>query len=304
MSYIPTILENFLGPAKSDREDVGEALFDCIECDNGRHKGNLVVNYHKGVFKCWSCKETNDMYGTLNKLVYRYGSKSDIETYRLIKPTFDYNAERALDVSRFVEKPKGSIELSQSNTKEAEKVKKYLYQRGIDDKMISDFKMMFSNEVGFKGRVIIPSLDETGNIEYYIARAIYDVMSIKYNNPEADKNEFIFFESRINWSADIYLVEGVFDSIVIPNSIPMLGKVLFNKLEKNLRDKAKANIVIILDDDAYDDAVKLYHTLNLGNLANRVKLVKLTEGLDPSKLYEKEGKRGIINLLSSAYVLT
>ena len=43
-------------------------------------------------------------------------------------------------------------------------------------------------------------------------------------NPEAQKEIIIFNEHLIDWNEPIYIVEGAFDSIFIPNSIPMLGK--------------------------------------------------------------------------------
>jgi DNA primase len=49
---------------------------------------------------------------------------------------------------------------------------------------------------------------------------------------------------------------------------------------EKLYTKAKKNIIICLDGDAYDDAKKLYDKLNGGNLYNRVKLVKLPKDKD------------------------
>ena len=70
------------------------------------------------------------------------------------------------------------------------------------------------------------------------------------------------------------MVEGVFDSIFLPNSIPMLGKVLHEKLFKKLYDSAK-KIVIVLDGDAWDNAEKLYHKINCGKLMGKIWVVKL-----------------------------
>jgi hypothetical protein len=53
---------------------------------------------------------------------------------------------------------------------------------------------------------------------------------MKYKNPEAQKEILIFNEYLINWDETIYLVEGAFDSIFIPNAIPMLGKFMSEHL--------------------------------------------------------------------------
>jgi hypothetical protein len=55
----------------------------------------------------------------------------------------------------------------------------------------------------------------------------------------------------------------------------MLGKHLSQHLFQTLYDKAKANIIISLDGDAWRAAVKLYNELNGGELYNRIKIVKL-----------------------------
>ena len=71
----------------------------------------------------------------------------------------------------------------------------------------------------------------------------------------------IWNEHLIDWELPVYIVEGVFDSIFLPNSIPMLGKKMYPKLFNLLYINAK-KIVIILDSDAWSNTEKLYHNLN------------------------------------------
>ena len=93
-------------------------------------------------------------------------------------------------------------------------------------------------------------------------------------NPEAQMELIIFNEHLINWDEPIYIVEGAFDSIFIPNAIPMLGKFMSEHLFSVLYEKAK-KIVIVLDPDAWTDAERLYHKLNCGKLMGKVWIVKL-----------------------------
>ena len=127
---------------------------------------------------------------------------------------------------------------------------------------------------------------------------------MKYINPEAEKQEIIFNEIKLNLDASIYLVEGATDHIVTPNSTPLLGKYLSPQLLDLLQEKAMGFVVIVLDDDAWEDALRLYRELNFGNLYGRVKIVKCPEGYDPSKVFEKLGHSGIIKLLRTARFLT
>ena len=70
------------------------------------------------------------------------------------------------------------------------------------------------------------------------------------------------------------MVEGAFDHIFVPNSIPMLGKSISDLLFDKLYEKAK-KVIVLLDGDAWSDAQKLYDKLNGGRLFNKVWITKL-----------------------------
>lgn len=70
----------------------------------------------------------------------------------------------------------------------------------------------------------------------------------------------------------------------VENSIPLLGKVISDNLWQKLYENSKSNIIICLDGDAWDDAVKLYEKINGGKLRGRVKLVKLPNNKDIADL--------------------
>ena len=107
---------------------------------------------------------------------------------------------------------------------------------------------------------------------------------MKYKNPPCEKDLIIFNEYLIDWNKDIFLCEGAFDSIFLPNSIPMLGKFMSDLLFSTLYEKAKGNIIICLDSDAWVNSLKLYHMLNGGVLYNRIKLIKLPGDSDIADL--------------------
>jgi len=50
-----------------------------------------------------------------------------------------------------------------------------------------------------------------------------------------------------------------------------MSELLFETIYK----KAKANVIICLDGDAWENAVKLYHELNGGDLYDKIKILKL-----------------------------
>ena len=95
-----------------------------------------------------------------------------------------------------------------------------------------------------------------------------DEAVIGLSNPDADKRSIIFNEYNINWDSTVYLVEGAFDHIVTPNSIPILGKYISDKLFHALQTRCKSDVVIVLDGGAEEkkDTKVLYRKLNSVNL--------------------------------------
>lgn len=302
------ILESFLGEHRKFNEDAGQIAFDCPACSeerglpNGDGKGNLEINYNRSIFKCWSCYETNHMHGPILKLLKKYGTPKIIRDYLLVKPDASevFVKEKKEIV---VNLPEGYTKLSECSQKEYKftQAMHYLSERGIKDDIIREYDIGFTTKGPFFNRIIIPSYDSDGVLNYFIARWFDKKYNkLKYINPEAEKQEIIFNEGKVNWDATIYLVEGVTDHIVIPNSIPLLGKVISQKLLDMLHDKALGYIVIILDGDAIEDAKKLYKQLNFGNLRDRIRICTPPDGHDPSTIYQLLNKGGIIKLLKSA----
>ena len=149
--------------------------------------------------------------------------------------------------------------------------------------MIEKFNIGYTVKGDFAYRIIVPSYNSEGQLNYFVARS-WTKSKMKYKNPTSEKDQIIFREDSINWNQDIYLVEGVFDSFFLDNSIVMLGKKMSKLLFETLYSKANANIVVCTDGDAWEDGLKIYHELNGGRLYNKIKIVKLPEDKDICEL--------------------
>ena len=64
--------------------------------------------------------------------------------------------------------------------------------------------------------------------------------------------------------------------------------------------KAKANVNVLLDDDAVNDAKKIYKLLDSTNLRGKIRVIICPDGYDASDIYEKFGKNGIKMLMQRA----
>jgi DNA primase len=310
-SYVVDVLRDFLGEPKKHNEDRGQIAFDCPACasdkdiytQGGDGKGNLEINYMKGVFKCWACQETNGMRGAISKLIVKYGNKDILKRFNLVKPDYNYSKnEDTSEIKLTEELPKGFLQLNEKNSGERgyKAAMGYLSERGITQEIINKFNIGFINYGELNNRVIIPSYNENGLVNYYIARSYNKWAKPKYLNSETPKEHVIFNRSLINPYATIYLVEGPFDSLVVPNCIPLLGLYLHDNLYWYLQNNAKADVVIILDGEAKKDAESVYKKLNNLHLYNRVKIIYLKEEFDTSLIYEKYGNRGIKTILNTA----
>ena len=177
----------------------------------------------------------------------------------------------------------------------AKQVWNYLRKRNISKQIVEKYKIGFTTEGEYKFRVIVPSYNIKEELQFFIARS-YVNSKLKYKNPEQEKSNLIFNEGHIDWHKDIYLVEGVFDMFFVENSIPLLGKVVSDNLWQRLYEESKANIIICLDGDAWDDAVKLYEKINGGKLRGRIKIVKLPDNRDIADLKGEINPDNILEL--------
>jgi len=268
------ILYEILGEPEKVYDSKLQYGYNCPECGSEQRKGNLEVSLEKHLFHCWSCGDVNGMKGPLGKLIDNYGNKKQKKVYKLLQPE-EFKPKE-------VKKPKLKLPDSFTFFKESSLVypvrkqaHNYLKNRGITDEIIEKYNIGFCDNGSHAGRIVVPSFNSSGNLNYYIARSWNPTTRAKYKNPESSKDEIIFNEPLIDWNKDIFLVEGVFDSFFLDNSIPMLGKHMSQLLFTTIYEKAKGNITIALDGDAFDNAVKLYHELNGGSLWGRIKIVKL-----------------------------
>ncbi len=227
------IIYNFFGShSHNHSRSKHQISYNCPVCDDGGNKGNLEINYHKLVMKCWKCCDDQDgLKGSLRKLVKSYGSQRDLKLYDEI--TEDYRPEYIK--STFTENYKPNIKLPKETIFMSGAIRdytfmeayNYLTMRGLNDEMISRYNIGYCNKGKYKGRIILPSYDKDGDLNYFVARS-YIGHKQPYDNPEVSKTEIIVNQLSINWDSTVYLVEGMFDmmGIGIENTIPLLGKIM------------------------------------------------------------------------------
>ena len=254
------ILTNVLGASYRSND---EHLFTCPYCKH--HKRKFSVNVAKGYYKCWICDTRGK---NIYRVIRRFGSSYDKAQWREITETVDYDKLEDLFTEKVEEKqilemPEGFVSLANKDIPPTGfAARNYLRKRGVTKQDLVWWKMGYCASGEYEGRIIIPSFDEEGDLNYFISRS-YDKRAYpKYKNPPASKN-IVFNDLFVDWSSDIILVEGVFDAITAGrNAVPILGSTL-NQNSVLLRRivKEDAGVYVALDPDAKMKELEIIKTL-------------------------------------------
>lgn len=296
------ILYNIFGDYHKSRD---EFLFHCPKCNH--HKKKLSINLDKDKYKCWVCDYRGN---TISRLVRRWGSFSQQQNWSELTSDFNSTAFENLfsDIEEVEEKQ--TIELpTEFNTLATNNgsltslpAKKYLRTRGVNKEDILKWKIGFCSHGEFKDRIIIPSFDADGDVNFFIARS-YSGDWKKYKNPRVSKN-IIFNELYVDWTSDLTIVEGVFDAIIAGNSVPILGSTLSEK--HKLFEKIVENdtpVYVALDPDAESKALKLIQKLIQYDVeVYKVKIEPYNDVAEMSKEEYQKRKSEAILMNSNSYL--
>jgi len=265
-----------------------EFLFKCPYCSH--HKRKLSVNIDLNVFKCWVCDSKGK---NIRTLINRFGNKSLVRQWDVLNNAVDMSNASVTDL--FEEKttpepqrlklPEEFISLANKNLPmEAHSALRYLGKRKVSINQIRYYRMGFCHEGEYQNRIIIPSFDEEGYCNYFVGRS-YIGNKLKYKNPGASR-DLVFNDLLINWQRPVTLVEGVFDAIRAPNSIPILGSTL------NVKSKLFAKLIeeqpkvyIALDYDAEEKSLLLIkNMIEYGLEVYKMDTSKISDIGDSTKL--------------------
>ena len=265
------ILKDILGGYRRSSE---EYLFHCPFCKH--HKPKFSVNLDKGA-KCWVCGWATPK---LFRVVRRLGTRQQKDEWQELEGSVDVG-EFSLDLfeDKKEEIQKTIIPLPDEYISLANKALprtaafplRYLKGRGLTQQDIFYWKMGYCMGGEYANRILVPSFNVGGDINFFVARTFGNDWP-KYKNPPAHR-DIVFNELWIDWHKPITIVEGVFDAIKAgPNSIPLLGStlrensVLFQEIVKN-----DPPVYLALDRDAQSKARHIAQRLMEYGIEDRFK---------------------------------
>ena len=255
-----TLINSVLGTGKKTAR--GNMAYHCPYCNH--HKPKLEINFtenKEGVnpWHCWVCDKKGK---SVIPLLYQFNASPEkiAEAKSLVK---DVSPGYIKEVkSNFLKLPKEYINLATNNNSILRKhAINYLKQRNITLKDIIKYDIGYCEDGLYANMIIIPTYDNDGKLNYFVARTFKNDEYIKYKNPQASR-DIIPNEHFINWDIPIILCEGIFDAIAIKrNAIPLLGKNIQSNLMKKLVTSKIKKIYIALDKDAIKQALRFCEIL-------------------------------------------
>lgn len=229
----------------------------CPICAPSDHtKKKLSIRTDTSANHCWVCGWKSR---TIVPLLKKYGTQAQLSTYKELFGATDQQIKLVTGEKRQEEMlslPSDFKLLMLANTSDPD-VKaawRYILGRGLTEKDAWYFKFGISSEPKWHRRVIMPSFDAEGNLNYFVARAVDKNKKPKYDNPHVDHREVVFNEINIDWTQRLTIVEGPFDMTKCPeNTTALLGSdfseqhELFSRILLN-----NTPIALAMDGDMWD----------------------------------------------------
>ena len=247
------------------------------------HKPKLQVNIETGKWHCWvSNQGGQNLFQLLkqvnaDRILFKELSDAVGSTY--------YTSDKKDDKQIILNLPKEAKPLwNGGDSVQKLHALKFIMERGLTMEDVVRYNLHYCLNGVYQNRIIVPSYDSNGQLNYFVGRDFYKG-GMKYKNPPIPK-DIIGFDLYIDWSQPIVLCEGVFDAIAIKNnSIPLFGKTILPKLFEKILTKKVKHIIISLDEDAFQDSLKMIKKFFDNGIS--VNFVKLTNS-DPSDLGYKK----------------
>lgn len=128
----------------------------------------------------------------------------------------------------------------------------YLRSRGVDFQDIVRWKLGYCEDGPYKNRIIIPSFDEMGFLNFFTGRSFYESKDRYFNGNFC--RDIIFNDYLVDWRNPVVITEGPFDAFkVVRNAIALQGSLLstgtklFNKIVLS-----GTSVFLALDQDAFE----------------------------------------------------
>ncbi len=213
----------------------GDPIYHCFNCGKS---GSFIQLY--SLIKSISIDEAKKEFSKFDiSTIKKSFKKKKIKELQFAKPNIAYHDYILSDCISLDNKPKGLVE--------------FVYQKAlstfIKERNIHNYKLYIAYKGKYKGRIIIPILDDKGHIIFFQGRAINDNPN-KYDNPPVEKGSIILNEFNFDRNKNIIITEGIFDALTIGNQgTTCFGAFINDDFLSLIFKKTDKKIIIALDND-------------------------------------------------------
>lgn len=284
-----SFIERCFGPAKLTNAGLNANV--CCPVCGDTDKKKLAIRTDNFLTKCWKCGyKARSIYGLLKR--YKPVQAEEFITQFNGASLVSDDEEKAFkEEQERIELPLGFQLLaehynSDNNPFYIRQAIQYLKNRGLGEREFWYFKFGVTIlDKSYLNRIIIPSHDSEGNLNFFTSRAYKPNIRPKYFNPKFHRETVVFNELNIDWTEELTIVEGPFDLFKVnDNATCLLGKeltkecLLFQKIVDN-----KTPVLLCLDNDARRDTLKTAKLLY--EYDTSVKVMELPDEIkDPGEL--------------------
>jgi len=244
-------------------------------------KKKLVIRVSDGLSHCWVCDYSSKNLVHLVKTVNPSYLKEYISTFlnsdQISSHEYSSSHQTQLQQEQELKLPDG-FKLLALETDEAswhvKSLQKYLKTRLSNyERDVWYWKLGYCDfsVKEYRNRIIIPSFDSEGKMNYFTGRHIKGY-NPKYRNPDVPRENVVFNEINIDWTKELTLVEGPFDLVKCnDNATCVLGSslnqdfVLFQKIVSH-----GTPVLLAYDPDAIHKALELAKTFSEYGIETRV----------------------------------
>lgn len=223
----------------------------------------LEINLNEDMFSCWRCHYS----GKVLKILREHGTASQKRKYADLC---------GLKLSAFEDKgkeeplvlPPEFQFVFDSESDQAFDAKEWLRELNIKRNVVYQNRICVATRGEYRNRIIFPSFDELGDLNYFVTRHLYEQNEYKWLKCRRSSKKFIFNELFIDWKKPIVLVETTkvylkyFDEI--ENMVVCNGSYLSKDYElfKKIVIEDCPKVFVAFDEDAKDEAFQTLKNLD------------------------------------------
>jgi len=289
-------IQKVFGPCIVSSDGINVAV-QCPNCDsNNQTKKKLSIRLDTDVCHCWVCGLKSR---SLAPVIRKFYSRSHLEEYYnrfKERSSSSFESEETQEIKVTI--PDGFKLLAATQSMldpDFRSVLRYLKKRGLDKRSLWYYRLGTCTSGRFRRRVIIPSFDFEGRLNYYVGRSIDSDENRRYINARVPKVDIIFNELNIRWDQELTIVEGPFDLMKCnDNATCLLGSglsdesKLFNRIITN-----QTPVLLGLDPDMKDKIQKISKKLSEFNVP--VRILDVGEKDDVGEMSRQEFENARIN---------